>query len=84
MHFSPSYGPHVPSLPIIVSPAYAKNFRLVQIADDKHNWKNENCFGKDRKYCGKSWLKAFFLFSHNVFKGLSYRVVVTRDCLVKG
>ena len=48
--------------------------------------KNEICFGKGRKHCGKrrkSWLPAFSPFPTLLSKGFFLRVVRSRDCVVK-
>ena len=46
----------------------------------------EICFGKGRKHCGerrKCWLPSFSPFPTVFSKGFFYRVVKSRDCVVK-
>ena len=62
--------------------------KLKGFADDKMNvtQKNEIYFMKGRKHCWKSrkcWLPAFSTFPTMFSKGILYRVVKSRDCLVK-
>ena len=62
--------------------------KLKQIADNKINLnkKIKTCFWKVRKHCGKrrkSYLPAFSLFPTMLSKGFLYRVIKSRDCVVK-
>ena len=56
-------------------------------ADDKINATNiEICFGKSRKYCGKRrkcCLPSFSPFPTMFSTGFLYKVVESRDCVVK-
>ena len=59
-------------------------------ADDKINVnykkKNRNCFSEGLKHCGKRrkcWLLAFSPFPTMFSKGFFFRVVKSRDCMVK-
>ena len=54
-------------------------FKLRVLADNKIKviGKNEICFGKDRKYCGKR--RKYWLPKHFIFK-----VVKSQDCVVNG
>ena len=47
-------------------------------------WKNEKCFGKGRKHCGKRcWLSGFFPFLQYFQKSFSTRFVLSY-CFIQG
>ena len=61
---------------------------LKALADDKVNLaeKIEICFGKERKHIPKRrkcWSPVFTPFSTMFSKGLFFKVVKSRDCVVK-
>ena len=62
--------------------------KLKAFAGDKINvTKNEFCYGKGRKHCGKRKKNAgyqHFLFPTMFSKGSSYSVFKSHNCVVKG
>ena len=79
---------------LIIDQLFSKqqNFRPVQIKricrrQNKCDSKIEIYCIKGRKHCrkrGKCWLPAFSSFPTMFSKGFLYRVIKSRDCMVKG
>ena len=62
-------------------------FKLKAFADDKFESKIKICFGKGRKHCGKRrkcWLPAFSPFPTMFSKDISFEVIKSWNCVMKG